>query len=161
MSAKPDEKRSADAGDATTPTPQPHDETTSSSDVTTDAQAPPRRSESSIWMRIYRFLTWCPPRLRWDPNKPAEFSLSLNILFGFAGAFTVANLYYNHPILNILARDFNVTYEDSSLVPTLAQAGYATGLLLLCPLGDLLPRRPFTLALVFFTATLWYAATLR
>lgn len=41
----------------------------------------------------------------------------------------VANLYYNHPILNILAHDFNVTNEQASLVPTLAQAGYAGGLL--------------------------------
>ncbi|GME63553.1 putative transporter ygaY [Neofusicoccum parvum] len=35
--------------------------------------------------------------------------MGLNFLFAFAGAFTVANLYYNHPILNILADDFNVT----------------------------------------------------
>lgn len=78
----------------------------------------------------------------------------LNILFGFAGAFTVANLYYSHPILNILAEDFGVQYVQVSEIPTLAQAGYAVGLLLLCPLGDLLRRRPFVLYLVFLTATL-------
>jgi len=67
----------------------------------------------------------------------------------------VANLYYNHPILNILADDFGVPYEKVSQIPTVMQAGYAVGLLLLCPLGDLLKRRPFVLWLVFFTATLW------
>ena len=77
------------------------------------------------------------------------------LLFGFAAAFTVANLYYSHPILNILADEFKVTNERSSLVPTLAQAGYAGGLLFLCPLGDLLERRPFVIGLVGLTALLW------
>jgi MFS family permease len=73
----------------------------------------------------------------------------------FAACFTVANLYYNHPILNLLAQDFGVTEYQSSYIPTLAQAGYAGGLLFLCPLGDLLKRRPFVLWLVWFTATAW------
>lgn len=82
--------------------------------------------------------------------------MSLNIIFAFAGAFTVANLYYSHPILNILANDFHVEYEKVAQIPTLAQAGYAVGLLLLCPLGDLFKRRPFVIWLVCFTATVWY-----
>lgn len=80
----------------------------------------------------------------------------MNVLFAFAAGFTVANLYYNHPILNLLAKDFNVRYEQVSQIPTVMQAGYAAGLLFLCPLGDLLPRRPFVCGLVAFTATLWY-----
>merc|ERR1712070_599960 len=107
----------------------------------------------SIWRRIYDTIYWTPPNLRWNPDKPPVFSMGLNILFGFAGAFTVANLYYNHPILNILADDFGVPYEKVSEIPTLAQAGYAAGLLFLCPLGDMLERRPFVLTLVFFTAS--------
>ncbi|CAN8095150.1 unnamed protein product [Discula destructiva] len=81
--------------------------------------------------------------------------MSMNILFAFSGAFTVANLYYNQPILNILAKEFDVPYETASRIPTVMQAGYAAGLLFLCPLGDSLPRRPFTLSLIFFTATMW------
>ncbi|RMZ84312.1 hypothetical protein DV738_g509, partial [Chaetothyriales sp. CBS 135597] len=93
--------------------------------------------------------------LRWRTASPPEFSIWLNLLFAFAGAFTVANLYYNHPILNILAESFDVPYITVSRVPALMQGGYATGLLLICPLADLFPRRPYTLVLVFFTATLW------
>ncbi|KAL9062319.1 MAG: hypothetical protein Q9157_009030 [Trypethelium eluteriae] len=79
--------------------------------------------ERSLGRRFWDILTWTPPRCRWDPEKPPEFSMPLNILFGFAGAFTVANLYYNHPILNILAHDFNVPYVKVSQIPTVMQAG--------------------------------------
>lgn len=66
----------------------------------------------------------------------------------------MANLYYNHPILNILAEDFKVTNERASLIPSVMQAGYAAGLLFICPLGDIFRRRAFVLILVFITTTL-------
>ena len=112
-------------------------------------------SGQSIWYRIYLFISYTPKRCRYNPEKPFGFSMALNLLFGFAATFTVANLYYNHPILNKLADDFHVNQERVSLIPTLAQAGYAGGLLFLCPLGDLFRRRPFVLLLVWFTATVW------
>lgn len=73
---------------------------------------------------------------------------------GFQVAHLTAMSSYNHAILNILAADFDVSYERISLIPTLMQAGYAAGLLFLCPLGDLFPRRPFVLLLIFCTATI-------
>jgi predicted MFS family arabinose efflux permease len=72
-----------------------------------------------------------------------------------AACFTVATLYYNQAVLNRIAETFDVTFEKASSVATLMQAGYASGLLFICPLGDLFPRRPFILALVGFTATMW------
>ncbi|KAF2083211.1 MFS general substrate transporter, partial [Saccharata proteae CBS 121410] len=105
--------------------------------------------------RAYDIVSWVPPRCRWDPEKPPEFSMALNILFAFAGAFTVANLYYSHPILNILADDFNVSYSQVAQIPTVMQAGYAAGLLFLCPLADIFKRRPFVTSLMFFTPTVW------
>lgn len=128
----------------------------SNTSTTSQPSSPPAEEKpQSIWHRIYTTIYWMPPNCRWDPSKPPVFSMAHNVMFAFAGAFTVANLYYNHPILNILAEEFNVSYVKVSQIPTLAQAGYATGLLFLCPLGDLLKRRPFVLSLVFFTATLW------
>ena len=130
-------------------TPEESDITVSSHSV----KCSPKRIK--IWQRIYNIITYTPKRCRYNPEKPFEFSLPLNLLFAFAGAFTVANLYYSHPILNKLAEDFNVSQERVSLIPTLAQAGYGAGLLFLCPLGDLFQRRPFVLILVWFTATSW------
>ncbi|KAK8063364.1 major facilitator superfamily transporter [Apiospora saccharicola] len=108
--------------------------------------------KTSIWTLID---CWMPQRCRYDPKNPPQFTLATNILLGFAGTFTVANLYYPQPILNLIAKEFDVSYERSSLVATLSQGGYAVGLLLVCPLGDKVPRRPFVLLLVFLTATVW------
>ncbi|KAL8690450.1 MAG: hypothetical protein Q9218_004104 [Villophora microphyllina] len=98
------------------------------------------------WQGALSVILYTPKRCRYDPANPPRFSLPLNLLFGFAAAFTVANLYYNHPILHLLAGEFGVSNERASLIPTLAQAGYASGLLFLCPLvSDLaLPHRRAT-----------------
>lgn len=129
--------------------------TANASDTVSYHCAEPSRKEITILRRFTNIITYTPKKCRYDPEKPFKFSLPLNVLFGFAGAFTVANLYYSHPILNKLADDFHVSQERVSLIPTLAQAGYGSGLLFLCPLGDLFPRRPFVLMLVWFTATSW------
>ncbi|KAL8660002.1 MAG: hypothetical protein Q9202_006856 [Teloschistes flavicans] len=138
------------------PKPQqpPIPDSSDSSPVTVDYKdescAPPTR-----WQRVLNLILYTPKRCRYDPTNPPRFSLPLNLLFGFAGAFTVANLYYSHPILHLLAGEFGISNERASLIPTLAQAGYASGLLFLCPLGDVFPRRLYVLSLVFFTATVW------
>ncbi|KAK5635383.1 hypothetical protein RRF57_011095 [Xylaria bambusicola] len=77
-----------------------------------------------------------------------------------AGAFSVANLYYTNPILNILADEFAVSNERAALIPSVTQAGYAGGLLFVVPLGDILRRRYLVLGLVFSTAFSWLGCTL-
>lgn len=124
-------------------------------DTATYQSAKPSQRVTTFWQKIVTIINYTPKRCRYDPDKPFIFSMPLNLLFAFAGAFTVANLYYSHPILNKLADDFHVSQERVSLIPTLAQAGYGSGLLLLCPLGDVFQRRPFVLLLVWFTATSW------
>jgi MFS family permease len=67
----------------------------------------------------------------------------------------VANLYYSHPILDVFSTTFHVSRKRVSIIPTLAQAGYAAGLLFVCPLGDLIKRRPMVILLQLVTATIW------
>ena len=114
---------------------------------------------STPWQSAATIIFYTPKRCRYDPANPPRFSIPMNLLFAFAASFTVANLYYNHPILHLLAEEFDVSNERASLIPTLAQAGYASGLLFLCPLGDVFPRRSYVLSLVLFTATAWYVKT--
>ncbi|EKV11371.1 Sucrose/H+ symporter, plant [Penicillium digitatum] len=107
------------------------------------------------WKRFVDVVSWTPSRCRWNTENPRKFGLPLNVLFAFSGTVTVANLYYSHPILDVLAQFFNVSHERASLIPTCSQAGYATGLIFLCPLGDLVRRRHFVLLLTLLTAALW------
>jgi len=95
-----------------------------------------------------------PQRLRYRQDKPFPFGLALNFLFAAASTATVSNLYYAQPILSYLSDEFQVTYADISLAPTLTQAGYAVGILLISPLGDLVRRRSLVLLLVACTIAL-------
>ncbi|KAI1455616.1 MFS general substrate transporter [Annulohypoxylon moriforme] len=115
-----------------------------------------KASGGTSWLNsITNVLNWMPQRCRYDPENPPNFTLSMNILLAFSGTFTVANLYYAQPILNVLAEEFHVSYERASDIATLSQAGYAVGILFLCPLADMVPRRPFILFLIWVTATAW------
>lgn len=109
----------------------------------------------ALLVKAMEILNWMPQRCRYDPENPPNFTLAMNILLAFSGTFTVANLYYAQPILNVLAEEFGVSYERASDIATLSQAGYAVGLLFLCPLADMVPRRPFILFLIWATATMW------
>jgi predicted MFS family arabinose efflux permease len=74
-------------------------------------------------------------------QSPRTLSRGMIYLFAFACGATVANLYYAQPILNTLAKSFHASTGVVGLVATSAQVGYAIGLALLVPLGDLIARR--------------------
>ncbi|ORY62586.1 major facilitator superfamily domain-containing protein [Pseudomassariella vexata] len=116
---------------------------------------------SPKWLSGLDRVFWTPPWLRWNPDgNNHDLTWGQNIIFGFTAAFGVANLYYNHPILNVLADDFKVTGERAALIPTIMQAGYAGGLLFIVPLGDIMRRRPMVLGLMLATAVIWIGLTL-
>ncbi|PWR24092.1 MFS transporter [Zavarzinia compransoris] len=62
-----------------------------------------------------------------------------------ACGIAVANLYYNQPLLALMAADLGTSHQVIGLVPTATQVGYALGLLLLVPLGDIIDRRKLIL----------------
>src|SRR5438270_12629979 len=67
-----------------------------------------------------------------------------------ASGATVANLYYNQPLLPEIARTFGVPDHAVGLIPTLTQVGYGIGMLLVVPLGDSHDRRRLVLILTGF-----------
>ncbi len=70
-------------------------------------------------------------------------SRRLTFLFALAAGVAVGNLYWAQPLLGFIAGDLRVTTATAGWLVTATQLGYAVGVLLLVPLGDVLDRRRF------------------
>lgn len=62
-------------------------------------------------------------------------------LMAVACGLTVGNLYYAQPLLDTIGGTFGVGAAVSGLIVTVTQLGYALGLVVLAPLGDLYENR--------------------
>lgn len=67
-------------------------------------------------------------------------------LLAIGAGIGVANVYYIQPVVPLVRETFGIGSEEASLVPAVSQAGYALGMLLLAPLGDLIDRKRLVLA---------------
>ncbi|MBY6538815.1 MFS transporter [Rhodococcus sp. BP-349] len=65
----------------------------------------------------------------------------LVLLLAVTCGVLVANLYYAQPLLDTIARSFDIEEGTAGILVTTAQIGYAIGLAFLVPLGDLIERR--------------------
>ena len=63
------------------------------------------------------------------------------ILMAFCTGLIVANIYYCQPLVVLIAKDFNLTETVAGRITYLTQIGYALGLFLLVPLGDMFERK--------------------
>ncbi|GAA0647993.1 MFS transporter [Kutzneria viridogrisea] len=75
-------------------------------------------------------------------------------------AVTSSNIYLVQPVLEQVAADLHVSEGAAGTVPTATQLGYAAGILLLVPLGDIRNRRPLILAMMAATTLALVAAAL-
>jgi predicted MFS family arabinose efflux permease len=63
------------------------------------------------------------------------------LLMAFCTGLIVANIYYCQPLVILIAQEFGLTESHAGKVTYLTQAGYALGLFLLVPLGDMFERK--------------------
>ncbi|MEO3873444.1 MFS transporter [Nonomuraea sp. B12E4] len=75
----------------------------------------------------------------------------LLLLMSVATGLSVAGNYFAQPLLDVIGRDLGLSTTMAATIVTAAQAGYALGLILLVPLGDLIERR--RLAALLFAGT--------
>ncbi len=93
-------------------------------------------------------------------SAPAALSPALTLLLAFACGLIVANLYYAQPLVGPISASLGLTPAFSGLVVTLTQIGYAIGLLLIVPLGDLFENRRLILIMLSIGALAVLAAGL-
>ncbi|WP_205956914.1 MFS transporter [Pantoea stewartii] len=73
-------------------------------------------------------------------------------LMSVATGLCVASNYYIQPLLHTIALHFHLSVAFAGFIVTSAQLGYACGLLLLVPLGDMLERRGLIVAMMVLAA---------
>lgn len=76
-------------------------------------------------------------------SKALPFRLIL--VMAIACGFSIANIYYNQPLLGLLQREWGAS-PLIGLIPAMTQLGFAFGLILLVPLGDAMDRKRLILA---------------
>lgn len=86
-----------------------------------------------------------------DVHLPA-LSSWLTLLLAATCALAVANVYFAQPLLDSMAESLGVASGMIGVVITATQAGYAVGLLLIVPLGDIVNRKRMILSQLLLCA---------
>lgn len=86
------------------------------------------------------------------PHPEGGLSHGLLLLMSVATGLAVAGNYFAQPLLDLIGRELGLGPSMAALTVTAAQAGYALGLILLVPLGDLVERRRLAVSLYAATA---------
>jgi predicted MFS family arabinose efflux permease len=84
------------------------------------------------------------------PATPLSGAMVLLLAVGCG--LSAANLYYAQPLLHTIASDLHAGSGEVGLMITAAQVGYALGLALLVPVGDIAQRRRLVPAVLLLTA---------
>ncbi|QNP71701.1 MFS transporter [Streptomyces roseirectus] len=86
-----------------------------------------------------------------EPVSPPGSRLLLPLI-ALCTAVTAANIYLAAPLLPLIARDFGTDASSVAWIASVAQFGYAAGLLFFAPLGDRVNRRRIVGVLAVVTA---------
>lgn len=74
-------------------------------------------------------------------TQQSKLTKSTLWLMTIGAGLVVANNYYNQPLLGKIARELSVSESTANNVAMITQIGYAAGLFLLVPLGDMFRKR--------------------
>lgn len=87
-----------------------------------------------------------------NSKTPETLSSGLIILMAIATGLAVASNYYPQPLLETIARAFSLSVNQAGFIVTIAQLGYACGLMFIVPLGDMFERRNLIVLMTLLSA---------
>ena len=67
--------------------------------------------------------------------------LHILLMMAVMAGFTVANLYYNQPLLAMICHETGISHVQANLITVVTQIGYAIGLLFIVPMADMISVR--------------------
>jgi predicted MFS family arabinose efflux permease len=85
-------------------------------------------------------------------QRPQTMSRGRTFLFALSGGAAVGNLYWAQPLLDVIAGDLHASVHTAGWLVTATQIGYALGILLVVPLGDVVDRRRLVPLMVLVSA---------
>lgn len=91
-------------------------------------------------------------------SVPVEPGLSkrrlrvLTFVLAAAAGVSIANVFYSQPLLSLIGQSFGISQSAASIVVTVTQLGYAAGIVVVIPLGDLFESRLLAPRVLIVTA---------
>jgi predicted MFS family arabinose efflux permease len=99
-----------------------------------------------------------------DPDRPQPATQGMTpartALFAVAAGLAVGNLYLAQPLIRVIAQAFGVAPARAGMLVTATQVGYALGIFLVVPLGDVVDRRRLIPGILCAAAAMLMAAAL-
>ncbi|MBO6002713.1 MAG: MFS transporter [Mailhella sp.] len=86
-----------------------------------------------------------------------KISSGMATVFSIAAGLAVGNLYWAQPLLAAIAGDLGASLSQGGYLVTATQLGYALGILLIVPLGDILDRRRLLSIIMVLTTCALFA----
>lgn len=99
-----------------------------------------------------------------EKTSSSQLSSGLVFLMALTISATVANLYYNQPLLPSIGESLGISSGHLGFIPSATQLGYAAAILFISPLGDRFDRklliRFLSITLVFGSLATYFSSSL-
>lgn len=93
-------------------------------------------------------------------NQAVKMTKKLSFMMALVCGISIASLYYVQPLEGMIGKELQVSVGQMGVAPMLSQLGYALGLLLIVPLGDIFQRKKLIMIMLTLVSVVLLATSL-